>query len=51
MYLQYWIISIRQIQSNSTSMATIMDSARIASMAKRRKTKIKIGKSLKKQLI
>ncbi|CAF2110798.1 unnamed protein product [Rotaria magnacalcarata] len=36
--------SIRQLQNNSTSMATIMDSARIASMAKKRKTKNKIGK-------
>ncbi|CAF3222891.1 unnamed protein product [Rotaria socialis] len=38
------ISTIRQLQNNSTSMATIMDSARIASMAKKRKTKNKIGK-------
>ncbi|CAF1365057.1 unnamed protein product [Rotaria sordida] len=36
--------SIRQLQNNSTTMATVTDSARIASMAKRRKTKTKIGK-------
>ncbi|CAF1350905.1 unnamed protein product [Rotaria sp. Silwood1] len=36
--------SIRQLQNNSTTMATVTDSARIASMAKKRKTKIKIGK-------
>ncbi|UJR29923.1 hypothetical protein I4U23_017470 [Adineta vaga] len=33
--------SIRQLQNGSTSMATVTDSARIASMAKRRKTKSK----------
>ncbi|CAF1274475.1 unnamed protein product [Adineta ricciae] len=33
--------SIRQLQNGSTSMATATDSARIASMAKRRKTKSK----------
>ncbi|CAF3484197.1 unnamed protein product [Rotaria sp. Silwood1] len=36
--------SIRQLQSNSTTMATVTDSARIASMAKKRKTKTKIEK-------
>ena len=36
--------SIRQLQNGSTSMATINDSARIASMAKRRKTKTKTGR-------
>ncbi len=34
-----WCNSIRQLQNGSTSMATVTDSARIASMAKRRKTK------------
>ncbi|CAF0951142.1 unnamed protein product [Rotaria sordida] len=34
--------SIRQLQNNSTTMATVTDSARIASIAKRRKTKTRI---------
>ena len=33
------LTSIRQLQSGSTAMATFDDSARIASMAKRRKTR------------
>ncbi len=42
--------SIRKFQNDSTSMATITDSASIASMAKKRKTKTKIGKgSIKKK--
>ncbi|CAF2547101.1 unnamed protein product [Rotaria sp. Silwood2] len=36
--------SIRQLQNKSTTMATVIDSARIASMAKKRKTKTKTGK-------
>ncbi|CAF2727622.1 unnamed protein product [Rotaria sp. Silwood2] len=36
--------SIRQLQHKSTSLATVIDSARIASMAKRRKSKNKNGK-------
>ena len=32
------------MQNGSTSMATVKDSARIASLAKRRKTKSKTGK-------
>ena len=36
--------SIRQLQNGSTSMATVTDSARIASMAKKRKTKAKTGR-------
>ncbi|CAF4893006.1 unnamed protein product, partial [Rotaria socialis] len=36
--------SIRQFQNSSTSMATVTDSARIASIAKRRKTVTKTEK-------
>ncbi len=36
--------SIRQLQNGSTSMATVNDSARIASMAKKRKAKTKTGR-------
>ncbi|CAF4187630.1 unnamed protein product, partial [Adineta steineri] len=38
--------SIRQIQNGTTSMVTIRDSARIASMAKRRKIKTKSGRTI-----
>ena len=41
-----FLFSIRQLQNGSTSMATINDSVRIASMAKRRKSKTKQSKSL-----
>ena len=46
----YYNNSVRQMQNRSTSMATVTDSARIASMAKRRKTKGKFGKGIEENL-
>ncbi len=43
--LYFRLNSIRQLQNGSTSMATVTDSARITSMAKKRKTKAKSEKS------
>lgn len=46
LFLKKQNVSIRQLQSSSTTMASATDSARITSMAKRRKTKTKSGKSI-----